>query len=66
MSEQTVRWVKSRHSNGDGNCVEVAVLPDGLVKVRDSKAGDAGPVLDFTPGEWRAFLAGVRDGEFDA
>ncbi|MGW4405043.1 DUF397 domain-containing protein [Nonomuraea sp. NPDC004702] len=24
-----------------------------------------GPVLVFTPSEWAAFTAGVRDGEFD-
>jgi hypothetical protein len=46
-----------------GDCVEVA-FTDGQVMVRDSKApGDA--TLCFTPSEWRAFLAGVRAGEFD-
>ncbi|MDQ2710520.1 MAG: DUF397 domain-containing protein [Actinomycetota bacterium] len=59
------RWVKSSRSNGAANCVEVALLPDGSVKLRDSKTGEAGPVLTFTPSEWTAFLAGVRDGEFD-
>jgi hypothetical protein len=34
------------------------------VMVRDSKE-EAGPVLHFSYGEWRAFLAGVRSGEFD-
>ena len=34
------------------------------VAVRDSK-DPSGPVLVFTPHEWRAFLDGVRDGEFD-
>ncbi|MGH3489380.1 MAG: DUF397 domain-containing protein, partial [Actinopolymorphaceae bacterium] len=24
-----------------------------------------GPILVFTPGEWEAFLAGAKDGEFD-
>ncbi|WP_327105217.1 DUF397 domain-containing protein [Nonomuraea glycinis] len=24
-----------------------------------------GPVLTFTPGEWNAFIEGVKDGEFD-
>jgi hypothetical protein len=32
--------------------------------MRDGKNPD-GPVLVFTPGEWAAFTAGVRDGEFD-
>jgi hypothetical protein len=34
------------------------------VAVRDSKDG-ASPVLVFTTHEWKAFLGGVRDGEFD-
>jgi hypothetical protein len=32
--------------------------------VRDSK-NPTGPALIFTPGEWDAFLAGAKDGEFD-
>lgn len=56
-------WRKSSYSQGCSNCVEVAPLADG-VAVRDSKDQD-GPVLQFTPSEWGAFIAGVRDGEFD-
>lgn len=55
-------WAKSSTS-GLGNCVEVRVDPAG-VRVRHSQA-PAGPVLRFTDAEWRAFLAGVRNGEFD-
>jgi hypothetical protein len=40
------------------------VIKRQLVAVRDSK-DPTGPMLLFTPLEWRAFLAGVRDGEFD-
>ena len=47
-----------------GNCVEVASLPAGEIGVRNSR-DSAGPVLKFTPGEWHAFLGGVRNGEFD-
>jgi hypothetical protein len=32
---------------------------------RDTKDNGTGPVLTFTPQEWRAFIGGVRDGEFD-
>nr|WP_245650453.1 DUF397 domain-containing protein [Nocardia harenae] len=39
-------------------------LDGGRTAVRDSK-NPAGPVLDFTPSEWTAFVAGVRAGEFN-
>ncbi len=49
---------------GAGACVAVAPLEDGGVAVRDDKSKD-GPWLTFTPTEWTAFVAGVKDGEFD-
>ena len=49
---------------GTSTCVEVAGAEGGGVLVRDSKDTD-GPVLQFTPAEWDAFLSGARDGEFD-
>jgi hypothetical protein len=59
------RWRKSSYSgNGGGSCVEVA-CHDGMILVRDTKDHGHGPVHWFTPAEWRAFVAGVRDGEFD-
>ena len=57
-------WVKSSLSFANGNCVEVADLPDGQIGVRDSK-DTAGPILRFTSDEWHAFLGGARNGEFD-
>ena len=57
-------WIKSSLSFSNSNCVEVADLADGRVGVRHSK-DSGGPVLRFTPDEWRAFLGGVRNGEFD-
>ncbi len=35
-----------------------------LIKVRDAKHPDA-PALSFDAEEWRAFVAGVRNAEFD-
>ncbi|NUO58316.1 MAG: DUF397 domain-containing protein [Hamadaea sp.] len=55
-------WRRARRC-GDGACVEVAVLDDEVL-VRDSK-DPQGPVLRFSRAEWLAFLAGVREGEFD-
>ncbi|MFD3736181.1 DUF397 domain-containing protein [Streptomyces sp. NPDC058632] len=57
-------WIKSRHSNAEGNCVEVAPLEDGGVAMRNSRDPD-GPALVYTPAELAAFLAGAKDGEFD-
>ena len=51
-------------SYANGNCLEVASLPDGEIGVRDSKDPD-GAVLRFTRDEWHAFLGGARKGEFD-
>ncbi|HLX48976.1 MAG TPA: DUF397 domain-containing protein [Streptosporangiaceae bacterium] len=56
--------MKSSVSSANGNCVEVAGLPDGEVAVRHSRNAD-GPVLLFSADEWRVFLTGVRNGEFD-
>jgi hypothetical protein len=52
---------KSSFSGTGNDCVEVATNLPGVVAVRDSK-DRGGPVLSFTPGEWRAFLADVRAG----
>jgi hypothetical protein len=47
-------FVKSSHSSGNGECVEVARNIPGTVAVRDSKDAD-GPILRFTPSAWNAF-----------
>jgi hypothetical protein len=62
MAEQKLVWRKSSYSS-DGACVETATTP-GHVLVRDSKDRD-GRVLTFTFAEWKAFLQGVRGGEFE-
>lgn len=58
-------WKKGSRSNGNGgnNCVEVARIGSS-VAVRDSKNPTVAALL-FTPAEWGAFVASVKDGEFD-
>ncbi len=63
-SSLEVTWRKSSQSNQSGNCVEVAALPHGDVAVRNSRH-PSGPALVYTRAEISAFLAGVKDGEFD-
>lgn len=62
MTEPTFR--KSSYS-ADNGCIELADLGDGLIGVRDSKLGDASPILHFTRPEIAAWLAGTKAGEFD-
>lgn len=59
-----IAWRKSIHSNPSGNCVELAALPGGGVALRHSRH-PSDPVLVYTRAEIAAFLAGVKDGEFD-
>jgi hypothetical protein len=56
-------WRKSTRSDSNGQCVSWAFLDD-VVAVRDDK-DPSGPVLVFTPGEWHAFVEGIKDGEGD-
>jgi Domain of unknown function (DUF397) len=60
---QQITWVKSSLSFANGNCVQIAELPDGQIGIRDSKSPH-GPILRFTPDEWNAFTAGVLNEEF--
>ncbi|HTX81669.1 MAG TPA: DUF397 domain-containing protein [Streptosporangiaceae bacterium] len=59
-----VEWRKSSASNPSGNCVEAAALLDGSVALRNSRQPD-GVALVYTRAEIAAFIAGVRNGEFD-
>ncbi|MFI6455457.1 DUF397 domain-containing protein [Streptosporangium amethystogenes] len=62
-----VAWrISTRSENGGGNCVEAGPLADGSgrVAVRHSHRPD-GEVIIYTRAEWKAFVGGVKDGEFD-
>lgn len=59
-------WKKSSYSNGNGgnNCVEVRVaLRVDSVLVRNDKTPSVS--VSFTKAEWKAFVEGVKAGEFD-
>jgi hypothetical protein len=58
-------WRKSTYSNSQAACVEVAELPAGGQAVRDSKLGDASPVLWFGTAQLSALAAEVKGGRFD-
>ena len=49
---------------GNGDCVEAACLTRGRIRF-PNRLDPVGPVLRFTPVDWRAFLGGMRLGEFD-
>lgn len=51
----TPQWHRSSRSGGNGNCVEVAATPGGVL-ARDSK-DPHGPILRFDRRRWTNFLA---------
>ncbi len=60
--DNDVAWRISKRSGG-GDCIEVAFV-DGSVAFRHSRRPDQEVIL-YSVSEWRAFLAGVKEGEFD-
>lgn len=54
-------WRRSRRCDSCA-CVEVAHTGGGFA-VRDSTRPDT--VLSFSAAEWKTFVAGVRNGDFD-
>jgi len=56
------QWITAR-SCAAGNCVQIA-FHEGSFLVGDTKDPN-GPHLSFDADEWKTFLAGVKDGDFD-
>jgi len=54
-------WSKSSFCNNSA-CIEVACTSDHVL-LRSSKQ-PGGPILRFTIPEWKAFVEGIRNGEF--
>lgn len=59
------QWRKATKSAESANCVQARADGRGGVQVRDSKLGEASPILSFTAAEWDAFEDGVKAGEFE-
>lgn len=59
--------MKSTYSNPNGECVDVEKDEQGNVIVTHSATKELahGTYITYTPGEWAAFLAGVKAGEFE-
>lgn len=53
-------WKKSSYSSAQGgDCVEARAHGAG-VQVRDTKLGEASPVLGASAADWRAILGGLK------
>ncbi|MFF2655504.1 DUF397 domain-containing protein [Streptomyces sp. NPDC058045] len=58
-----VEWRSAPGTEEHEERVEIADLPGGGIAMRSSL--DPETVLRYTEAEWRAFVLGARDGEFD-
>ncbi|MFJ2192473.1 DUF397 domain-containing protein [Kitasatospora sp. NPDC087861] len=58
-----LNWQKSSYSSESANCLYLAAAPDRSIKLRESDDPDV--IITTTPDKLRAFLRGVRAGEFD-
>ncbi|QHY95964.1 hypothetical protein SSPS47_12630 [Streptomyces sp. S4.7] len=58
-----LNWQKSSFSANANSCVNVSASDDGTVKIRESDDPDT--IVTTTPEKLRAFILGVKAGEFD-
>lgn len=61
--QQYSGWHKASYSAGQDNCVEQGVASTGTAAVRDTKDKGQGPILEFSPEAWTAFLADVASSD---
>ncbi|MFD3481877.1 DUF397 domain-containing protein [Streptomyces sp. NPDC058665] len=58
-----LHWQKSTFSGEANGCVYLATADDGTIKLRESDDPDV--IVTTTPEKLRAFILGVKAGEFD-
>ncbi|KJY29286.1 DUF397 domain-containing protein [Streptomyces sp. NRRL S-495] len=56
-------WQKSSFSGDAANCIYLAATVDGRIRIRESDEPDV--VVTTTAERLRAFICGVKAGEFD-
>lgn len=56
-------WFVPRRSSNGNTCVETMFTAEAVL-VRNNLRPEAGTAV-FTHDEWRAFVAGVRDGDYE-
>ncbi|MCD5316833.1 DUF397 domain-containing protein [Kineosporia babensis] len=61
-----IDFVKASASADTNQCVEMGLTRDDTVLVRDSKQHGRGPVLEVAQGGIGVWVAGAKNGEFDA
>ncbi|WP_329145282.1 DUF397 domain-containing protein [Streptomyces niveus] len=58
-----LHWQKSSFSANANGCVYLAAADDGSIKIHESDEPDT--IVTTTPEKLRAFILGVKAGEFD-
>ncbi|MQY15649.1 hypothetical protein SRB5_58370 [Streptomyces sp. RB5] len=62
MADQAAVWKKSSFSQASGECIEISATSDGIL-IRESD--DPETIVTTDKAKLRAFLLGVKAGEFD-
>jgi Domain of unknown function (DUF397) len=66
QSGSAAPWYRSSRCGAESSCLEVALLTEELVGIRDSKLPPGSPHLTVHRAAWRTFVRGVKVGEFAA
>jgi predicted secreted Zn-dependent protease len=61
-SHKDLTW-RTALSCESGACVQVAA-DQGSILIGSTRQ-PSGPMLEYTPAEWREFVAGIKRGDFD-